>query len=255
MCCFLTSPSRLRRATSPIEERPWHSGKAFPLRQRLPSVGATTTTAASGGNRESLLGQRPARRKRSATDAGSRNSALSSEARLRGLLKDKKIRQQTSFLLGRMLPYPWCHLNYRHSVPVTLCALPVESTAAITSGARLPLLPAMPQHPGVQGEAHGGSFRPGHLCGSHLPALSGRGRSGPYFSRSSLFMQKLYHCFLSVSTSAQQFLQVCAACPSSASFAAQLRHRPYKMLPSHCSVKPCSAIRWARTSSMKWQSR
>ena len=136
-----------------------------------------------------------------------------------------------------------------------LCALPVESTAAITSGARLPLLPAMPQHPGVQGEAHGGSFRPGHLCGSHLPALSGRGRSGPYFSRSSLFMQKLYHCFLSVSTSAQQFLQVCAACPSSASFAAQLRHKPYKTLPSHCSVKPCSAIRWARTSSMKWQSR
>ena len=35
--------------------------------------GATTTTAASGGNRESLLGQRPARRKRSAADAGSRN--------------------------------------------------------------------------------------------------------------------------------------------------------------------------------------
>ena len=148
-----------------------------------------------------------------------------------------------------------CHLNYWHSVPVTLCALPVESTAAITSGARLPLLSAMPQHPGVQGEAHGGSFRPGHLRGSHLPALSGRGRSGPYFSRSSLFMQKLYHCFLSVSTSAQQFLQVCAACPSSASFAAQLRHKPYKTLPSHCSVKPCSAIRWARTSSMKWQSR
>ena len=255
MCCFLTSPSRLRRATSPIEERPWHSGKAFPLRQRLPSVGATATTAASGGNRESLLGQRPARRKQCAADAGSRNSALSSEARLRGLLKYKKIRQQTSFLLGRMLPYPWCHLNYRHSVPVTLCALPVESTAAITSGARLPLLPAMPQHPGVQGEAHGGSFRPGHLRGSHLPALSGRGRSGPYFSRSSLFMRKLYHCFLSVSTSAQQFLQVCAACPSSASFAAQLRHKPYKTLPSHCSVKPCSAIRWARTSSIKWQSR
>ena len=142
-----------------------------------------------------------------------------------------------------------------HGRQSLLCALPVESTAAITSGARLPLLPAMPQHPGVQGEAHGGSFRPGHLCGSHLPALSGRGRSGPYFSRSSLFMQKLYHCFLSVSTSAQQFLQVCAACPSSASFAAQLRHKPYKTLPSHCSVKPCSAIRWARTSSMKWQSR
>ena len=117
-------------------------------------------------------------------------------------------------LLGRMLPYPWCHLNYRQSLPVTLCALPVESTAAITSGARLPLLPAAPQHPGVQGEAHGGSFRPGHLRGSHLPALSGRGRSGPYFSRSTLFLRELYHCFFSVSTSAQQFLQVCAACPS-----------------------------------------
>ena len=37
--------------------------KAFSLRQRLPSVGATTTTAASGGNRESLLEPRPARRK------------------------------------------------------------------------------------------------------------------------------------------------------------------------------------------------
>ena len=146
MLVFQPLRQRLRAATSPIEERPWHSGKAFPLRQRLPSVGE-----------------------------------LSSEARLRGLLKYKKIRQQTSFLLGRMLPYPWCHLNYRHSVPVTLCALPVESTAAITSGARLPLLPAAPQHPGVQGEAHGGSFRPGHLRGSHLPALSGRGRLGLTF--------------------------------------------------------------------------
>ena len=58
--------------------------KAFSLRQRLPSVGATTTTAASGGNRESLLGQRPARRAQCAADAGCRNPALSSEARLRG---------------------------------------------------------------------------------------------------------------------------------------------------------------------------
>ena len=174
-----------------------------------------------------------------------------------GAVSNKKIRQLSSHfartnaavsVVPPKLPTRWACQSL-------LCALPVESTAAITSGARLPLLLAMPQHPGVQGEAHGGSFRPGHLCGSHLPALSGRGRSGPYFSRSSLFMQKLYHCFLSVSTSAQQFLQVCAACPSSASFAAQLRHKPYKTLPSHCSVKPCSAIRWARTSSMKWQSR
>ena len=72
-----------------------------------------------------------------------------------------------------------------------LCALPVESTAAITSGARLPLLPAMPQHPGVQGEAHGGSFRPGHLRGSHLPALSGRGRLGLTFPVQRFFC---LHC-------------------------------------------------------------
>ena len=38
-----------------------------------PQRGQITTTAASGGNRESLLGQRPARRKRSAADAGCRN--------------------------------------------------------------------------------------------------------------------------------------------------------------------------------------
>ena len=137
--------------------------KALSLRQRLPSVGATVTTAASGGNRESLLGQRPARRKQCAADAGSRNSALSSEARLRGLLKYKKIRQQTSFLLGRMLPYPWCHLNYRHSVPVTLCALPVESTAAITSGARLPLLRA---RGGFRGKLTGVRSGPA-ICAAH----------------------------------------------------------------------------------------
>ena len=42
------------------------------LAQPLP-FGATATTAASGGNRESLLGPRPARRKRSAADAECRN--------------------------------------------------------------------------------------------------------------------------------------------------------------------------------------
>ena len=84
-----------------------------------------------------------------------------------------------------MLPYPWCHLNYRHENPCQslLCALPVESTAAITSGARLPLLPP----PRVQGEARGCSFRSRSLRGLHLPALSGRGPRGPYFSRSTLF--------------------------------------------------------------------
>ena len=33
------------------------------------------------------------------------------------------------------------------------------------------------------------------------------------------------------------------------------REDVYKRQPSHCRVKPCSAIRWARTSSIKWQSR
>ena len=72
-----------------------------------------------------------------------------------------------------MLPYPWCHLNYRHENPCQslLCALPVESTAAITSGARLPLL----LHKQVQGEAHGCSFELRPLRGSQLPALSERG--------------------------------------------------------------------------------
>ena len=161
---------------------------------------------------------------------------------------NKKIRQQTSFLLGRMLPYPWCHLNYRHSVPVTLCALPVESTAAITSGARLPLLP--------RPAGSGGSSR-GFVRGSfsvRLPPARTRCKRtlSTYFSRSTLFLPALYHGSLSVSTQCSHF---CAVCPGWGLFCAQLRHNPYKTLPSHCRVKPCSAIRWARTSSIKWQSR
>ena len=54
-----------------------------PSRKGSPLWGATATTAASGGNREELLGQRPARRKRSVADAGSRNPVLARE-RLRG---------------------------------------------------------------------------------------------------------------------------------------------------------------------------
>ena len=49
------------------------SSSEFPGSPEAPLIGATTTTAASGGSRESLLGQRPARRKRSAADAGCRN--------------------------------------------------------------------------------------------------------------------------------------------------------------------------------------
>ena len=61
--------------------------KALPL-------GATTTTAASGRNRESLLGQRPARREclsKHEADAGGRNPALSSDSETERL-KNKKQR-------------------------------------------------------------------------------------------------------------------------------------------------------------------
>ena len=54
------------------EEIPF-SASPFASSPEAPLPGATATTAASGGNRESLLGQRPARRKRSAADAGCRN--------------------------------------------------------------------------------------------------------------------------------------------------------------------------------------
>ena len=73
-------------------------------------------------------------------------------------------------LLGRMLPYPWCHLNYRQSLPVTLCALPVESTAAITSGARLPLL----LHTTGSGSGSRVFFGSRFLRGFQHPALSVR---------------------------------------------------------------------------------
>ena len=117
-------------------------------------------------------------------------------------------------LLGRMLPYPWCHLNYRQSLPVTLCALPVESTAAITSGARLPPTARSATAPGGSGGSSRG-FVQARPSARLTPARTLWKRAlGPYFSRSTLFLRELYHCFFSVSTSAQQFLQVCAACPS-----------------------------------------
>ncbi len=149
-----------------------------------------------------------------------------------------------------MLPYPWCHLNYRcaNTCQSLLCTLPVESTAAITSGARLPLL----LRAQVQGEARGCSFGPRSLRGSHLPALSAKEPWDLTFPGQNFFLPALYHGFLSVSTQQGHFCAVCSGWPS---FCAQWRHNPYNTLPSHCKVKPCSAIRWARTSSMKWQSR
>ena len=66
-------PLSLLRRQLPYRGEPLAKRLSFPTCQSLPSVGATTTTAASGGNRESLLGPRPARRKQSAADAGCRN--------------------------------------------------------------------------------------------------------------------------------------------------------------------------------------
>ena len=152
-----------------------------------------------------------------------------------------------------MLPYPWCHLNYRHENPCQslLYALPVESTAAITSGARLPLL----LRAQVQGEARGCSFGPRSLRGSHLPALSAKEPWDLTFPGQNFFLPALYHGFLIVSTQQAHFFAGCSSTADDASCWAQWRHTPYSTLPSHCRVKPCSAIRCARTSSIKWQSR
>ena len=47
------------------------------------------TTAASGGNRESLLGPQPARRKQSAADAGCRNPGSGTASAVTERLKGK----------------------------------------------------------------------------------------------------------------------------------------------------------------------
>ena len=69
----LHTTSQSASQTAPLVGEPLAKRRGFTKCQSLPSVGATTTTAASGGNRESLLGPRPVRRKRSAADAGCRN--------------------------------------------------------------------------------------------------------------------------------------------------------------------------------------
>ena len=57
-----TSQSLTRQL--PYRGEPLAKRESFPICQSLPSIGATATTAASGGNREELLGQRPAGCKR-----------------------------------------------------------------------------------------------------------------------------------------------------------------------------------------------
>ena len=68
-----SQPLSLLRRQLPYRGEPLAKRAGFAECQGLSSIGATTTTAASGGNRESLLGPRPARRKQSAADAGCRN--------------------------------------------------------------------------------------------------------------------------------------------------------------------------------------
>ena len=57
-------PSQSPSVTAPPKGEPLAKRRSFPVCQGLPSVGATATTAASGGNREELLGPRPAGCKR-----------------------------------------------------------------------------------------------------------------------------------------------------------------------------------------------
>ena len=68
-----------------------------------PPKGATATTAASGGNRESLLGQRPARRKRSAADAGCRNPGSVTEGDGEGKDAAKQLLHSDSIALTKNL--------------------------------------------------------------------------------------------------------------------------------------------------------
>ena len=57
---LLCTTSQSASQTAPLVGEPLAKRRSFPLCQSLPSVGATATTAASGGNREELLGPRPA---------------------------------------------------------------------------------------------------------------------------------------------------------------------------------------------------
>ena len=77
-----SQPLSLLRRQLPYRGEPLAKRKSFTECQGLSSIGATTTTAASGGNRESLLGPRPARRKQSAADAGCRNPGSGSASAL-----------------------------------------------------------------------------------------------------------------------------------------------------------------------------
>ena len=57
---FLRTTSQSASQTAPLVGEPLAKRRSFTECQSLPSIGATATTAASGGNREELLGPRPA---------------------------------------------------------------------------------------------------------------------------------------------------------------------------------------------------
>ena len=139
-----------------------------------------------------------------------------------------------------------------HGRQSLLCALPVESTAAITSGARLPLLHAQS---GFRGKLTGVRSGPALCAACTCPRSLGEGRVDLTFPGQRFFLAGLYHGFSAVSTQQSHFLCVSAPESDCSAWWAQARHSPYRTLPSHCRAKPCSAIRWARTSSIKRQSR
>ena len=99
----LIQPLSLLRRQLPYRGEPLAKRAGFTKCQGLSSIGATTTTAASGGNRESLLGPQPARRKQSAADAGCRNpgsgSALALTERLLPLRKNNFHRKEAVLAL------------------------------------------------------------------------------------------------------------------------------------------------------------
>ena len=171
-----------------------------------------------------------------------------------GAVSNKKIRQPSSHfartnaavsVVPPKLPTRWACQSL-------LCALPVESTAAITSGARLPLLAALR---GFRGKLTGVRSGPALCAACTCPRSLGEGRVDLTFPGQRFFLAGLYHGFSAVSTQQSHFLCVSAPESDCSAWWAQARHSPYRTLPSHCRAKPCSAIRWARTSSIKRQSR
>ena len=113
-----------------------------------------------------------------------------------------------------------------HGRQSLLCALPVESTAAITSGARLPLLRAQS---GFRGKLTGVRSGPALCAACTCPRSLGEGRVDLTFPGQRFFLAGLYHGFWAVSTQQAHFFRVSAPesdCSAAPAFRAQSRHRP-----------------------------